>query len=244
MFLDVIALLGREVRVYAIIPAAGRGTRMGTETPKQYSLLGGRPLLVSTLEVFERCALVQGVILVTAPSMEDFCKREIVEKFGICKVESIVHGGRERQESVYRGLKAIPEADIVAVHDAVRPLLPMKLLEESIKEAERWGAAAPAVRLTDTLKTVDGGEVSSGTVDRTLLRAVQTPQTFKYEILLEAMENAARDGFTGTDETSAVERAGYKVKLIEGSPLNIKVTTQDDMALAEAILKTDSSRGV
>lgn len=211
---------------------------MGEEPPKQYALLGGKPLLAHSLGVFERCPLVEGIILVVAQSMEGYCRRGIVEKYDFHKVVRVVPGGETRQDSVYCGLRAIPrEVEIVAVHDAVRPFLSLRLLEECIKGAARWGAVAPAIPVADTIKTVDQEDIPSGTMDRQSLRAIQTPQVFRYQTLLRAMDNAKSDGFRGTDETTIVERAGYRVKLLEGSPLNIKVTTPRDMALAEAILK-------
>lgn len=193
-------------------------------------------MVAHVLEVFERCPSVHGVILVVVPKSEEYCKGEIVDKYGFKKVANIIPGGEERQDSVFCGLKALQEAEIVAVHDAVRPFLPLRLLEETIRSAARWGAAAPALPLADTVKSVDGEGFSTGTADRQRLRVVQTPQVFSYRILLDSMKSAFKEGFRGTDETSVVERAGYRVKLIEGSPLNIKVTTPDDWALAEAIL--------
>lgn len=193
-------------------------------------------MVAHVLEVFERCPSVHGVVLVVVPKSEEYCKGEIVDKYGFKKVANIIPGGEERQDSVFCGLKALPGAEIVAVHDAVRPFLSLRLLEETIRSAARWGAAAPALPLADTVKSVDGEGFSTGTADRQRLRVVQTPQAFSYRILLDSMESAFKEGFRGTDETSVVERAGYRVKLIEGSPLNIKVTTPDDWALAEAIL--------
>jgi 2-C-methyl-D-erythritol 4-phosphate cytidylyltransferase len=232
------------LRVYAVIPAAGKGVRMGAPTPKQYAMLAGKPLLAHTLEVFERCALVHGVVLVVEAAKIEYCLREVVEACGLSKVYKVVAGGEVRRDSVHLGLKALPgDAEIVAVHDAVRPLLPLGVLEESIKGAERWGAVAPAVPLTDTIKVVDGEEVSIGTEDRKRLRAVQTPQVFKYPLLMGAMESAVSHGFMGTDETSILERAGHRVKLIEGSTLNIKVTTPEDMALVKGILELNRFDG-
>ncbi len=225
--------------VYAIIPAAGIGARMGGEIPKQYAMLGDKPILAHTLEVFENCRFVQGIIIVVAPSYEVYCRAEIIEKYNFKKVLNIVRGGIERQDSVYNGLKEISGAEIVVVHDAVRPFLPPKLLEVSIKEAFRWGASAPVLPLVDTIKSVDEDEFSTGTLDRRNLRAVQTPQVFRYHILLSAMERAIHDGLKDTDESATVERTGHRVKLIEGSPVNIKVTTPYDLALAEAILRLD-----
>jgi len=212
---------------------------MGGETPKQYATLGDRPMLAHTLEVFEKCRFVQGIIIVVAPSYEVYCRREIIEKYNFRKVLNLVQGGIERQDSVYNGLKEISRAEIVVVHDAVRPFLPPKLLEASIKEAFRWGASAPVLPLVDTIKSIDEDEFSTGTLDRRNLRAIQTPQVFRYHILLSAMERAIREGFKGTDESATVERAGHRVKLIEGSPVNMKITTPYDLALAEAILRLD-----
>lgn len=228
--------------VFAIVPAAGLGRRMGGETPKLFLDLGGKPILARTLEALERASRIDGIVLVTSPSAIGFCRTEIVERFGIRKVEDVVAGGAERQDSVRAGLEAVRgRADVVVVHDGARPLVSPALVDASVDRCGRSSGVVAAVRVKDTLKISDEGEVS-GTLDRSRLWAAQTPQTFPFDLLYEAHLRAEAEGFRGTDEASLVERMGGKVFLLEGSYGNLKITTPEDVTIADAILDGAASR--
>ncbi|MTI80709.1 MAG: 2-C-methyl-D-erythritol 4-phosphate cytidylyltransferase [Firmicutes bacterium] len=226
-------------RVYAIIPAAGTGSRMATKTKKQYLELNGLPVLVHTLKVFEQCPLVEGIVLVTGEDELDWCQQEIVDKYGIEKVLSVVPGGDHRQLSVYNGLKSLPaeKEDIVMVHDGARPLITNNEISNAASAAREKGAVVVAVPVKDTIKVVGEGQKVVDTPSRDSLWAVQTPQVFKYHVLMNAYVNAFKINFLGTDDASLVERMGQAVYLVTGSYQNIKITTPEDMLLAEAILK-------
>lgn len=229
-------ITGERMKATTIMPAAGRGERMGGEVDKQFLSLWGRPILSYTLEVFENCASVNEVILVVPEEQLHFCSTEIVEKFGFGKVKKVVPGGPRRQDSVYEGLKVVEDASgMVAIHDGVRPFVSPGLIAESVERCKEYGAVIVAVKAKDTLK-----EGRGGFVDRTLVREnlwlVQTPQIFDYDLILRAYRKAEEDGFYGSDDSSLVERMGHRVKIIEGSYENIKITTPEDLTLAGWIL--------
>lgn len=224
------------MKTAAIIAAAGKGERFGGRLPKQYLILGDKPLLAHTLLVFEE-ARVEGVILVVDEGKIQFCK-DIVTKYHLEKVRGIVSGGRRRQESVYNGLMAM-EGDtpqIVIVHDGIRPFITRSLIEKVVKEASSSGAAVAAVPVKETIKLVGQGYVKQ-TIERMNLWLAQTPQAFRYELLIEGFNRAQKDGFFGTDEAVLIERLGHSVKIVRGLEDNIKITTKDDLDLAKAILK-------
>jgi 2-C-methyl-D-erythritol 4-phosphate cytidylyltransferase len=211
---------------------------MEGDVPKQFMELDSRPILVSTLEVFESW---QGVdeIIVVVPANEQDRVAEWTEKYR--KVTQIVSGGPRRQDSVYNGLKAVgDEIDIVIVHDGVRPLVTPQILQNCAEVASRTGAAIAAVPIKDTVKEAGDKKTALRTLDRGRLWSVQTPQAFSREILMQAMEKAAQDSFTGTDEASLVERLNIPVSIVEGSYENIKITTPEDILFAKLIL---SARG-
>ncbi|MGE5591611.1 MAG: 2-C-methyl-D-erythritol 4-phosphate cytidylyltransferase [Bacillota bacterium] len=222
--------------VAAIIPAAGQGTRMGGGTAKQFLPLLGKPMLAHTLAAFEAATSITQVVLVVGSDLLDACRREIVERYGFRKVHGIVPGGKERQDSVYSGLRSLgPGYDLVMVHDAARPLVTPEILDRAVAEARGKGAVVAAVPVKDTIKVVDAGAVVE-TPERDRLWAAQTPQVFPYALLLEAHQAALEDGFMGTDDAALVERLGRPVHIVEGSPENLKITTPEDLMLAEAIL--------
>ncbi|HXI09650.1 MAG TPA: 2-C-methyl-D-erythritol 4-phosphate cytidylyltransferase [Thermodesulfobacteriota bacterium] len=229
-------------KTIAIIPAAGMGRRMGSRK-KNYLRLLDRPVLAHTIGVFEECPLIDSIILVVPPSDIEFCREEIVKKYGFGKVASVVAGGAERQDSVRNGLERASGAGITLVHDGARPLVTFRIVEETIKAANETGGAVAAVAVKDTIKEVSAGAVVR-TVPREALVSVQTPQAFRTDILLRAFKKASEDGFLGTDESSLVERIGERVAVVEGSYENIKITTVEDMAIAEGILKKRVSEGV
>jgi 2-C-methyl-D-erythritol 4-phosphate cytidylyltransferase len=228
------------MKVSVIIPAAGQGTRMGSSTPKQYLLLNGQPILHHTLMAFETSGLVDSVTLVVPKNDLEPAQKKWDYKI----VKNIVEGGKERQDSVYNGLKAIPAAtDIVIVHDGVRPFVTSDMIGRSIEAAKEFGAAITAIPVSDTIKQVDSEEFVTRTVDRNGLWRMQTPQTFQYRVLDEAFQKAMNDSYYGTDEGSLLEHAGKKLKIIMGSELNIKITRQEDLILGEGILNRGTFSG-
>jgi len=233
------------MKVEAIIVSAGKGIRFiegKSMTPdrgkKQFHFLGGKPILAHTLEKFETCPLVRSVRLVVGEEDMDFCLKEIVERYGFQKVSKIVPGGKRRQDSVRSGIDALPkDADIVAIHDGVRPLVTQTMIEDSIHAAARYGAVVFAIPLKDTIKMSNPDGTVLKTLDRESLWQIQTPQTFQVSVIREAHYRATADGFVGTDDASLVERLGVKVHLLTGFYANIKITTPEDLELASLFLK-------
>ncbi|WP_226647368.1 2-C-methyl-D-erythritol 4-phosphate cytidylyltransferase [Mesobacillus subterraneus] len=219
-----------------IIPAAGQGKRMGAGKNKLLLTLEGVPILIHTLRVFEADAECTGIILAISPNDEQQFK-SLLNEYGIHKVSSLVNGGKERQDSVYNGLKAVHSLDgIVLVHDAARPFIKMETIHKLVEAASKDGGAIVAVPVKDTIKKAMDGTVAE-TVERSSLWAVQTPQAFRASVLLEAHNKAMREQFIGTDESSLVERIPHPVSIIEGDYDNIKLTTPEDLYFAEAILR-------
>lgn len=229
--------------VKALIPAAGMGKRMGAGINKQYLLLAGKPILAHTLEVFERASFVDEVYLIVPEDEIPFCRENVVERFGFSKVARIVPGGSERQYSVLNGLRAVEVADpletVVVIHDGVRPFLPMSVLRNTTETARFHDGALVAVPVKDTVKVVKEGVVLE-TPDRSSLWLAQTPQAFRYGIIREAHERAALEGWLGTDDASLVERLGKSVHVVAGEYSNFKITTPEDLILAEAFLKENN----
>lgn len=222
------------MRYEVVIPAAGQGKRMKAGMNKQLMELQNEPLIVRTLKVFENDEWCRGIIVVINEA-ERTQFEQLFSRFHIKKITAIVGGGKERQHSVYNGLQAIKNSDIVLIHDGARPFVTMELIHQLVNEAKEHGAAIPAVRVKDTVKKVRGQFVEE-TVERSSLWAVQTPQAFHVSLVLRAHEQAQKDGYIGTDDASLVERIGGKVKIVEGDYRNIKLTTPDDLLFAEAIL--------
>lgn len=226
------------MKATAIIVAAGLSKRMGGSIPKQFLSLLGQPLLAHTLIPFESVQEISEVILLIPAGWEEDCRKAIVEKYGFKKVSKLITGGLERQDSVYQGLKeAAARTDLIVIHDGVRPLVTKALIEASINTAATHGAAVAAIPLADTLKQVKSGDFIIETFKRDGLWLAQTPQTFQRKIIQEAYETAFRDHFYGTDDAALVERAGFPVKVVPGSATNLKVTTPEDLRLAEFFLK-------
>lgn len=224
----------REPVCSAVIVAAGSARRM-EGIDKVLTPLGELPVLVHTLYAFQDCPAVQEVIVVTREDQLVEVSR-LCQEFRMDKVSKVVVGGPERTLSVRNGLKEVrPDADLVAIHDGARPLVTGKIIGQAVLQAHRTGAAAPAVPITDTVKRMEG-DLSVETVDRTALRAVQTPQVFEAGLIKGAIEKAIADGVELTDDCAAVERMGMKVVLTPGSRENIKITTPLDLVLGEAIL--------
>lgn len=218
----------------AVITSGGIGARMGYEIPKQYLLLGGLPILVRTLRIFQKHPDVDFIILTTPADQIEFCQSEIVQANNFSKVSEITRGGRTRQESVLNGLRIASHSDLALIHDAVRPLVTPDIISESFEKAYSHGAAIAACEVTDTVKTADDFIV--GTIPRENLWLAHTPQTFRTSLIIEAHEKALSDGFIGTDDSSLVERMGLKIAIVPDSKYNIKITSPQDLAVAEKLL--------
>lgn len=219
---------------FAIIVAAGSGTRFGAEMPKQFLEIGGKPIVVHTLERFENCAAVDRIILVLpADEIENF--RRTAANYNLKKLVKIVAGGKTRAESVLSGLNAVDadSAEIIAVHDGARPLVTSEEISATIEKAKQFGAACLVATVTDTIKQVANGKIV-GTIDRSRLRRALTPQVFRFEILSEAF--AQNDLSAATDECSLVEKLGYEIAFVEGNARNIKITHREDLRVAELFL--------
>ncbi|MGI5920558.1 MAG: 2-C-methyl-D-erythritol 4-phosphate cytidylyltransferase [Syntrophomonadaceae bacterium] len=220
-----------------VVAAAGTASRMGGKINKQYLLLKSRPVLTYSLDLFEDFDLVDEIIIVANPREVEYCEKEIVKKYGYKKITRVVPGGEHRQDSVYIGLKQLgADTDLVAVHDGARPLLTLQLLRDLLLEANEWGAAIPGVIATDTLKFIDRDDFVRQTIDRSSVVAIQTPQVFKYHELFTAYRQAYDEGFTATDDASLFETYIGRVKVVKGDYRNIKITTPQDLKIAEALL--------
>jgi 2-C-methyl-D-erythritol 4-phosphate cytidylyltransferase len=231
------------MNVTVLIPAAGSGRRMGTHLSKQYLEVAGRPILAHTLGLFQDHPKVDQIYVVASPDAVDFCREEIVERYAFSKVVAVVAGGEERQTSVHLGLQACAAADddLILVHDGVRPLLTADCIDRLLPVAHRMGACVLAVPVKDTIKEVEAGVVQS-TPDRHRLWQVQTPQAFRAGLLRRAHQQAQRDGFLGTDDAVLVERLGEVVAVVAGDYRNFKITTADDLAIAQALLTPMTAR--
>ena len=223
----------------AIIAAAGAGTRMASDRPKQFLLLAGTPVIFHTLKVFEQCDSINEVIVVL-PAEESAGFLSMAGKTGLRKVARVVPGGATRAESVKRGLMSIRSAtaEIVAVHDGVRPFVTVEEISNTVAAARDNGAAILVAPVTDTIKQVSDGSVVK-TLDRGGLRRALTPQCFRYELLRDAYQRADVNDPSLTDESALVEQLGHRVSVVEGSARNIKITTAEDLVIAEALLATD-----
>jgi 2-C-methyl-D-erythritol 4-phosphate cytidylyltransferase len=240
------------MKVIVIIPAAGLGTRMAagpsvrgkkTAPSKQFTDLGGTPILLHTLRKFAASAAVSEIyVALRRNEINGFKSRLDAEGKDLQKMIHFVEGGEHRQHSVGNALAALSAADndIVLVHDAVRPFVTEQVIEQVIRAAEKYGAAIAGLPAMDTVKQVDRtaeGAVITATLPRERVVMAQTPQGFRFKVLKKSFDEAAADGFVGTDEASLVERSGHEVAVVMGSPRNIKITTPADMELAEFFLK-------
>lgn len=223
--------------IAAIILAAGRGERMGANFDKAFLSLGPKPLVAYSLLAFEACSDVEGLVLVVRRNRID-AAREMCKMFGISKLLKIVAGGSKRQDSVRAGLAALPpETTIVSIHDSARPLVTPPLISATIASAKKTGSGVAAHKIVDTIKECGRTGVVSKTIDRAKLWAVQTPQTFKFEILRQSYEQVIADRKTVTDDAGALEFAGHPVQLVEWQHSNMKITYPEDLAVAAAILR-------
>lgn len=223
--------------VIALIPAAGMGSRMQAGINKQYLQLGDRPLLAHTLAVFDRHPAVDRIVVVVPAVEIDYCQRTVIEACGCTKVTAVVAGGAERQDSVRLGLDACGDLDddLVLIHDGARPFLAAEQIDAVLAAARSEGAALLGVPAKDTIKEVASGRVV-GTPERGSLWQAQTPQAFRLGLIRMAHRRALNDGFHGTDDAALVERLGQPVAMVPGSYRNLKVTTPEDLLLAQALL--------
>lgn len=229
--------------VKAIVLAAGQGKRMGSEVPKQYLLLNGYEVLCYSLKAFEE-STVDEIILVTGEDETSWCREHIVEKYGFSKVRTIIAGGRERFDSVYAGLLAAAPCDYVLIHDGARPFLTEDIIRSVLEGAVEYGSCTTGMPVKDTIKVVGEGDIAEDTPDRKSLWAIHTPQGFSYPVILKAHEKFREGSYRVpvTDDTMLAELFLRKrTKLVRGSYRNIKVTTPEDMELAQVFLKGEGS---
>lgn len=224
------------MRAQVIIPAAGQGTRLGADIPKPLIEIKGKPILVYSLEIFDRCPMVEGMVI-AVPADQQKTFEATLGKFRFQKPVKFVAGGKSRQESVSNALSTIdPNTDYVAVHDAARPLISYKVFEDALRLCELAKAVIVAVPVKSTIKRIDAATKEiNATPDRTVLWEAQTPQIFAYELLTQAHRQGV--GLEATDDAFIVERFGAKVKVFQGEYKNIKITTPEDLKIAEALLE-------
>jgi len=222
----------------AIVVAGGKGVRFGGDRPKQFLEVNGSPIIIHTLRQFERCREI-GSVIVVLPAKETAGFQSLIEKFALQKVTRVVAGGATRAQSVKQGLAAIEDADVVAVHDAVRPLVTPDEIDSVVKAANESSAAILVARVSDTIKDVRSDRVVN-TLPRVNLRRALTPQCFRIDVLKQAYEQLEKleaAGIEVTDDSFLVERLGVEVTTIEGNARNIKITRQEDLVFAEGFLK-------
>lgn len=231
--------MGEKLRCTAIIMAAGKGKRMQTAVSKQFLPVCGKEILAWTVDVFEKSPLVDTILLMaSADGKEDV--QHLWDSYGWKKVATVLEGGKERQNSVANGLAAVgEETDIVLIHDGVRPFVTEEMIADSMVAAQAYGGAVIGVPAKDTIKVCSADGLAVETPDRSTLWQIQTPQTFQRDLIVNAYEKADRDGFLGTDDASVAEFAGHQVKVVMGSYRNIKITTKEDLVIAEAFFKED-----
>ena len=222
----------------AIVLAAGSGKRMNSKVHKQYLIIQDRPVLYYSLKAFEDSA-VDEIVLVVGKGEEKFCRKEIVDKYGISKVKAIVEGGKERYHSVFEGLKQTSDADYVLIHDGARPFVNQDIIRRCMQEVQKYQACVVGMPVKDTIKIVDEEGYAKQTPDRKNVWMIQTPQTFSYALIYEAYEEMLKTEDTAiTDDAMVLERIkGKKSKLIEGSYRNIKITTPEDLLIANVYLQ-------
>jgi 2-C-methyl-D-erythritol 4-phosphate cytidylyltransferase len=227
------------MKTEALIVSAGKGHRFMEGKKKQFHFLADKPILVHTLDQFEKCSLIHSILLVVGQEDMDYCLKEIVEKWQFRKISQIVPGGKQRQDSVKNGIDVLSkDTDIVVIHDGVRPFVTREMIEDSIRSAIRFQAVVFAMPVKETIKMIQPDGTVLKTLDRESLWQIQTPQTFRADVIREAYFKATEDGFRGTDDASLVERIGLKVHILPGTYTNIKITTPEDLILANLFLQT------
>jgi len=228
------------MKTIAIIPAGGKGIRSGIAAPKQYLKFNDKELIVYTLGIFQQNEMIDEIIISVEGNYINLLN-DLKEKYNLSKISKVVEGGITRQDSVYNALKSLTAAaadDLIAVHDAARPLLPQKVLTDAVKTAKQKGNALVCIKAKDTL--IKGNKLVELYLVRDEMYYVQTPQIFSYSILMKAMKNAYENNFIGTDESMLVRQIGEKVNIVEGSVFNFKITTADDIEMFERLISTSS----
>ena len=223
---------------YALIVAAGKGVRMKSPKAKQYMPLAGIPILSRTLLAFDRCPVIDALFLTVSPEEQQYCQREIVDPLNLSTALTIVSGGESRQESVYNGLEAMDAGDHwVGIHDGVRPFIAPELIEACFKTAQTKGSCILGLPVVETLKEVDDEAIIRQTRDRSDIWLAQTPQVFRLIDIRKAHADARQKAYLATDDAALMERIGLPVAVLPGSRYNIKITTNDDLLMAEAIVQ-------
>lgn len=223
-------------KITAIVLAAGNGSRMNSRTKKQFMEIKGKPVIWYSLFAFEK-SIVNQVILVTGKDDIEYCQRDIVEKYGFQKVDAVIAGGSERYESVYNGLKEV-KGDIVLIHDGARPMINNDIINRCIDGAKKYGACVAGMPVKDTVKIIKGNGVIESTPDRNMVWSTQTPQAFRYNLIKYAYDNMKKEQKNNvTDDAMVVEKfTEHEVRFVEGAYSNIKITTPEDIALAEVLI--------
>ncbi len=224
------------MKTIAVIPAGGKGIRSGTAAPKQYLKFNDKELIVYTLDIFQQNEMIDEIIISVEGNYINLLN-DLKEKYNLSKISKVVEGGNTRQDSVYNALRSLTNAadnDLIAVHDAARPLLPQEVLTDAVQTAKQKGNALVCIKAKDTL--IKGNEVVESYLDRNEVYYVQTPQIFPYSILMKAMKHAYENKFIGTDESKLVRQIGEKVNIVEGSVYNFKITTADDIEMFERLV--------
>ena len=223
----------------AIVLAAGQGKRMHSKIQKQFLEIGGKPILYYSMECFQKSPLIQDIILVTGEDMISYCQSEIVEKYGFTKVCKVTAGGKERYDSVYAGLLCCQDTDYVYIHDGARPFVTEEMIQRGYEAVKRTNACVMGMPSKDTVKLADPSGYIKETPDRKIVWNIQTPQIFSYDLIRGAYESIRKKDMSNvTDDAMVVEQeTGTKILLVEGSYQNIKITTPEDLAVAEAFLR-------
>nr|WP_317365478.1 2-C-methyl-D-erythritol 4-phosphate cytidylyltransferase [uncultured Blautia sp.] len=223
----------------AIVLAAGQGKRMNSKVQKQFLELEGKPLVYYSLKCFQDSGLIHEIILVTGAESVSFCKEEIVEKYGLTKVTKVIPGGKERYDSVYQGLLACWDTEYVLIHDGARPFITEEIIQRGMQGVKKTGACVIGMPSKDTVKIADAQGDVAETPERSSVWTIQTPQIFEYRLIREAHEKIrCRDMSAITDDAMVVEQeTGVKIALVEGSYKNLKITTPEDLDIAEIFLK-------
>ena len=226
-------------RCTAIVLAAGQGKRMHSKIQKQFLEIGRKPILYYSMECFQKSPLIQDIILVTGEDMISYCQSEIVEKYGFTKVCKVTAGGKERYDSVYAGLLCCQDTDYVYIHDGARPFVTEEMIQRGYEAVKKTNACVMGMPSKDTVKLADPSGYIKETPDRKIVWNIQTPQIFSYDLIRGAYESIRKKDMSNvTDDAMVVEQeTGTKILLVEGSYQNIKITTPEDLAVAEAFLR-------
>lgn len=234
----------KKKRNTAIVLAAGQGKRMHSSIQKQFLEIAGHPVLYYSLNCFQNSSLIDDIIVVTSEDMIDYCKEQIVNKYNLDKVSRVISGGKERYDSVYNGLLACENTDFVYIHDGARPFITDEILQRGASGVKKTGACVVGMPTKDTIKISDGDGFVNQTPDRNSVWTIQTPQIFEYNLIRNAHENIRKKDMTIiTDDSMVVEHeTGEKVCLVEGSYQNIKITTPEDLDIAEFFLKKQKNQ--